>query len=124
MIAKGQNIDSIYVNLYTDSLKKGTYNYINIDGKLINGKYIPLDSTHLQFTTNEGFFSGNNLWLEPTTKAQKVTITVTVRKKPQLVKTFDVWIKQINNSGGLKTNVEVLKPAASKPTKKKRKSWF
>ena len=47
--AKAQKIDSIYVNLYTDSLKKGTYNYINIDGRLQNGRYIPLDSTSLSF---------------------------------------------------------------------------
>ena len=27
-----QKVDSIYFHLYTDSLKKGTYNYINVDG--------------------------------------------------------------------------------------------
>ena len=29
--SKAQKIDNIFVNLYTYSLKKGTYNYINID---------------------------------------------------------------------------------------------
>ena len=29
--AKAQKIESIHINLYTDSLKKGTYNYINVD---------------------------------------------------------------------------------------------
>jgi len=38
LFAKAQKVENIYVNLYTDSLKKGTFNYINIDGKLSNGK--------------------------------------------------------------------------------------
>jgi hypothetical protein len=33
--AKAQKVESIYVNLYTDSLKKGTYNYINIEGNYL-----------------------------------------------------------------------------------------
>jgi len=54
--AKAQKIDSIYVHLYTDSLKKGTYNYINIDGKLSNGRYLPLDTTDLVFSASDGKF--------------------------------------------------------------------
>ncbi|MBL0056604.1 MAG: hypothetical protein IPP31_10530 [Chitinophagaceae bacterium] len=41
LFARGQKVENIYVNLYTDSLKKGTFNYINIDGKLSNGRFIP-----------------------------------------------------------------------------------
>ncbi|MEO6720710.1 MAG: hypothetical protein ABIN67_10090, partial [Ferruginibacter sp.] len=56
-IVKAQKIDSIYVNLYTDSLKKGTYNYINVDGRLSNGSYLPLDSSQIIFKASAGKFS-------------------------------------------------------------------
>ena len=36
-----QKVDSIFFHLYTDSLKKGQYNYINIDGKLSDGRWMP-----------------------------------------------------------------------------------
>ena len=71
--AKAQKIDSIYVNLYTDSLKKGTYNYINVDGLLSNGRYLPLDSSQISFTASAGKFSGNSLWVEPDFANEKNT---------------------------------------------------
>ena len=74
-------MESIYVNLYTDSLKKGTFNYINIDGKLSNGKYLPLDSTHLIFWASAGKFSGNSLWIDRNFTPQKVDIKVIGFKK-------------------------------------------
>ncbi len=89
-----QKIDSIYVHLYTDSLKKGTYNYINIDGKLSNGHYLPLDSSFLDFKASDGKFYGNSLWLDPNFKKEKVTITVTLKKNPELSKHFDIYIKK------------------------------
>ena len=39
-LSNAQKIDSIYFHLYTDSLKKGTHNYINIDGKTSDGKWM------------------------------------------------------------------------------------
>ena len=40
--ARAQKVDSIYFNLYTDSLKKQVHNYINVDGKFSNGSWLPL----------------------------------------------------------------------------------
>ena len=54
--ASAQKVDSIYFHLYTDSLKKGFYNYINVDGKLSDGSWTPLDSTEILFTSDAGFF--------------------------------------------------------------------
>ena len=42
---KAQQIESIEFHLYTDSLKKGVYNYINIDGKMSDGSWRPLNTT-------------------------------------------------------------------------------
>ena len=92
--AKAQKVENIYANLYTDSLKKGTLNYINIDGQLSNGKYIPLDSTHLIFWSSAGKFSGNNLWIDRDFAAEKVDIKVTMRNNPALVKEFTIYVKQ------------------------------
>ncbi len=94
LFAKAQKVESIYVNLYTDSLKKGTFNYINIDGKLADGKFIPLDSNNLSFWSSAGKFNGNNLWIDTDINVSKVDIKVTVKNNPALVKEFTIYIKQ------------------------------
>ena len=58
---KAQKVDSLFFNLYTDSLKIGTYNYINVDGKLSNGSWLPLDSMQVIFTSSTGKMTGNIL---------------------------------------------------------------
>lgn len=107
-IAGAQKIDSLYVNLYTDSLKKGTFNYINIDGRLSNGRYLPLDSTHLIFTASAGKFSGNSLWLENDFATEKVTIKVVLRKEPSVFKQFEMYIKTRPDNEKLKTAEEII----------------
>jgi hypothetical protein len=120
--AKAQKIDSIYVNLYTDSLKKGTYNYINVDGLMNNGKYIPLDSTHLTFAASYATFKGNSLFIPWDFKEEKVTIKVALRNNPTLYKQFDMWIKTVDNVGTLKTADEILSDMQKQaPAKKKKK---
>lgn len=116
--AKAQKIDSIYVNLYTDSLKKGTYNYINIDGKLANGKYLPLDSSHIIFETSDGKFYGNSLWLDPGFSKEKVTIKAILRTNNSICKKFVVYIKKNEDPKILKTVDELLKE--KKISKKKK----
>ncbi|MEO6356841.1 MAG: hypothetical protein ABIU77_16640 [Ferruginibacter sp.] len=107
-IAKAQKIDSIYVNLYTDSLKKGTYNYINIDGKLANGRYLPLDTTDLNFTASAGQFKGNSLWIDRDFKQEKVSIKVVLKSNPAQHREFDIYIKQKPDDEHLKTAEEII----------------
>jgi hypothetical protein len=116
-----QKIDSIYVNLYTDSLKKGTYNYINVDGLMSNGKYIPLDSTHLTFTASYATFKGNSLFIPWNFNQPKVTIKVALIKNPMVFKQFDIWIKTVDNTGTLKTADEILNDMQKQPASKKKK---
>ena len=116
-VTRGQKIDSIYVDLYTDSLKKGTYNYINIDGKLSNGRYIPLDSTDLLFWCSDGKFYGNSLWIDRDFKKEKVFIKVVLRKNPKLSKEFTMCIKQRPDNEKLKSTDEILNEI-EKPKKK------
>ena len=119
--AKAQKIDSIYVNLYTDSLKKGTFNYINIDGRLSNGKYLPLDSTHLIFWASAGKFSGNSLWIDRDFTEEKVNIKVTLRNNPSLHREFAVFIKK-KPDPELKTVDELMKEMQGRSKSKKNKN--
>ena len=115
--ASAQKIDSIYVHLYTDSLKKGTYNYINIDGKLSNGHYLPLDSTQVIFSASDGKFFGNSLWIGPDFKKEKVTIRVVLRSNPGLKKSFDIYIKK-KPDPELKSMDEIIQQSNKKSRKK------
>ncbi|MEP7142828.1 MAG: hypothetical protein ABI707_08155 [Ferruginibacter sp.] len=119
-IARAQKIDSIFVDLYTDSLKKGTFNYINIDGLLPNGRYLPLDSTHLIFSASAGKFSGNSLWIDKDFNEEKVNIKVILRKNPAVLKQFDIYIKKKPDDEKLKTADEIMNDMRNdkKPKKK------
>ena len=117
--AKAQKVDSIYVNLYTDSLKKGTYNYINIDGLLSNGNYLPLDSTHLSFSSSYGKFYGNSLWIDRDCKVEKVDIKVIMKNNKSLCKNFVMYIKKKEDDQQLKTEKEILAEIRSGGKKKK-----
>jgi hypothetical protein len=116
LFAKAQKVETIYVNLYTDSLKKGTFNYINIDGKLSNGKYLPLDSTHLIFWASAGKFSGNSLWIDRDIAVRKVDIKVSLRNNPAMVKEFSIYIKQMPDPE-LKTMDEIMNRSKAKKGK-------
>jgi hypothetical protein len=121
---KAQKVDSIYIDLYTDSLKKGTYNYINIDGKLPNGRFIPLDTTDIIFTASDGKFSGNSLWIDPDFSKEKILIKVTLKSNPSMYKEFTIFIKKKPGDEKLKTLDDLMdetKPS-SKPSRKRKKS--
>lgn len=106
--SRAQQVDSIYFHLYTDSLKKGVYNYINVDGLLRNGNYYPLDSSHLIFTSSDGKWIGNNLILDKNFDKKFVTVTATLKKNPALQKTVTIYIKQKPDDEKLKTEEEIL----------------
>ncbi|GAB3011426.1 hypothetical protein GCM10027051_12260 [Niabella terrae] len=92
--AKAQHIESFYINLYTDSLKKGTHNYINVDGKMSNGRWKPLTSRELVFKTDYGKFEGNDLILPEQTTAKKVQVSVALKSDSSISKKITIWIKQ------------------------------
>ena len=118
-IAKAQKIEGIYVNLYTDSLKKGTYNYINVDGLLPNGNYTPLDSTSIIFWASDGKFYGNSLLIDKDFKKEKIHLKVTLRKNPALTKEFTMFIKKKEDNEKLKTTEELLRDLQNSKVKKK-----
>src|SRR5688572_6259456 len=116
---KAQKVDSLFFNLYTDSLKIGTYNYINVDGKFSNGRYLPLTNKELIFTSTGGKFDGNSLFLDSSFTDPKVTVKVTLKDNPSLWKEITIYIKQSKEVERLRTVEEILN--SPPPPKKKKK---
>mgnify|MGYP005826558613 CR=1 FL=1 len=112
-----QRVDSIYFHLYTDSLKKGTHNYINVDGKLSNGRWQPLTSKELQFSSSAGEFSGNDLVVPADFNTASITVKAVLKSNPTIWKEITIWIKTLPDPDILPTKEEILK---SKPKKKNR----
>jgi hypothetical protein len=109
LAAYSQKVDSIFFHLYTDSLKKGRHNYINVDGKLSNGKWLPLTSKEIQFSSSVGEFEGNDLVLPANMKEEKVTVKAVLKNNPAIWKEKTIWIKKLPEPDRLPTNDEILK---------------
>ena len=119
-LSNAQKIDSISFHLYTDSLKKGTHNYINIDGKTSDGKWKPLTAKEVTFTSNYGTFESNELILPDNPTVEKLTIKAILKSDPKLWKEITIWIKKKPDDELLPTTDEVLKNKSSKTGKSKR----
>jgi len=119
-LSNAQKIDSISFHLYTDSLKKGTHNYINVDGKTSDGKWKPLTAKEVTFTSNYGTFEGNELVLPDNPTVEKLAIKAILKSDPKLWKEITVWIKKKPDDEMLPTTDEVLKSKPSKTGKSKR----
>lgn len=118
-----QTLDSIFFNLYTDSLKKGTYNYINVEGHFSDGTYLPLSNKELRFSSTGGKFSGNSLFIDSSFTDDKVTVKAVVIRNPRLTKEIDIYIKRAPDNEKLPTMEDVMrsKRDTAEPTRKRRK---
>ncbi|WP_018610836.1 hypothetical protein [Segetibacter koreensis] len=106
--AVAQKVESISFNLYTDSLKKGVYNYINVDGKRTDGSYIPLMSDEVTFTSSAGKWDGNSLIIDSSYKLDSVVITATLKQQAEIKKNITIFIKKTDTNPPLKTEKELL----------------
>lgn len=107
----GQTFESFYVNLYTDSLKKGTFNYINIEGITTEGNVLPLDTNHVVFKATSGKFFGNSLWLDSSCNEESVTVTATLKGKIPKSETVVIFIKRNQDNEALPSEEEIIKKA-------------
>jgi hypothetical protein len=115
-----QKIDSIYFHLYTDSLKKGQHNYISVDGKLSDGRWEPLTSKEIEFSSSAGKFDGNDLILPADSKEEKVNVKVVLKSNPEIWKEVVIWIKTIPDPDHLPTLNDLPLSPPSKTKKKKK----
>lgn len=117
-----QKVENIYFNLYTDSLKKGFYNYISVDGKLSNGQWTPLDSTHILFLSDAGFFKGNDLFIDSSYKGETVKVKAILKKNPSIWKEVVIYIRKRGFEEPLKTNEEILEEMRNRNKKSKKRN--
>jgi hypothetical protein len=114
-----QKIDSIFFNLYTDSLKKGFYNYINVDGKYSDGTWLPLDTTHIQLTASGGTLTGNDIFIDSSYTCNFVKIKAVLKANPSIWKETIIYIRKRGFDEPLKTDADILNEL---PQKKKRRN--
>src|SRR5947208_3282239 len=116
-----QKVEGIYFHLYTDSLKKGFYNYINVDGKMSDGNWLPLDSNSVALSCNTGRFKGNDLFIDSSYRGDLVTVKAVLRKNPAIWKETSIYIRKRGFTEPLKTGDEILNDMDKEKTKRKRK---
>lgn len=119
--SSAQNVDSIYFHLYTDSLKKGFYNYINVDGKCSNGSWLPLSSKEVVFSTEADSalrFQNNDLFIDSSYKGDVVRVKAVLRSNPAVWREVIIYIRKRGFDEPLLTNEEILNEYR-KPVKKK-----
>lgn len=109
LFTHAQKVDSIYFHLYTDSLKKGTHNYINVDGRLSNGRWLPLTSKEIQFSSSAGSFEGNDLILPIDLKEEKVLVKAILKSNTAVWKEITIWIKKKPDPERLPTKEEIMR---------------
>jgi hypothetical protein len=114
LAGRAQQVDSIFFNLYTDSLKKGVYNYINVDGKLSNGHWLPLTNKEIAFTASAGKFEGNSLVIDTTFKGEKVTVKAVLKNNMAIWKEVTIYMKKTESSERLKTVDEIMNTPSSR----------
>jgi hypothetical protein len=117
-----QKVDNIFFHLYTDSLKKGFYNYINVDGKLSNGTWTPLDSTQVLLISDGGFFKGNDLFIDSSYKGETVRVKAVLKTDPSIHKEVVIYIRKRGFTEPLKTNEEILDEMRQKSAKGRQKN--
>ncbi|HEU4904469.1 MAG TPA: hypothetical protein VFT06_16805, partial [Flavisolibacter sp.] len=110
-------------HLYTDSLKKGFYNYINVDGRTTNGNWMPLSSQELDFSTNNDTclkFQNNDLFIDSAYAKETVTVKATLKSNPRVWKEVTIYIRKRGFDEPLKTNQEILDEMGRQPARKKK----
>lgn len=114
VLIQAQKVDSIFFHLYTDSLKKGTHNYINVDGKLSNGQWKPMTTREVKFSSSACEFSGNELIVPADCKEEKITITAELKADPSRRIERTIWIKKKPDDEVLPTKEEILRDMKGK----------
>ena len=124
-LGNAQKIDSIYFNLYTDSLKKGYFNYINIDGKTADGKWLPLSTEEVILTVNKDSalkFERNDLFIDSSYQKETVTVKAVLKENPKVWKEVTIYIRKRGFDEPLKTNQELLDDLKNQQKKSKKKN--
>ena len=113
-----QKVDSIFFHLYTDSLRKGQHNYINVDGKLSNGGWMPLSTKEIDLSCASAKFEGNELVIPFGFTEPKIIVKAVLKANPSIRIERTIWIRQ-NPDPDLPTREEIKQKGPGKKTKGK-----
>ena len=87
------------------------------------GKWWPLTSKDLDFTTTQGKFEGSNLIIPWEFTGASVTVTATLKSNPALTKSVTIWMKILPDPDILPTADEIMNRKSPRDsTKNKTKS--
>jgi hypothetical protein len=113
-----QTIDSIFFHLYTDSLKKGQHNYINVDAKFSNGRWQPLTSKEINLSSSAGTFQDNDLILPANFNEEKVRVKAVLKSNPEIWKEIIIRVKKLPDPEHLPAHDEILRPTSANKNKR------
>ena len=103
-----EKIKEIAFHLYTDSLKKGTYNYINVDALLANDRWLPLDTSRITFSSSVGQWFGNNLLVDTSFSKDSVVVKAFYKESPIMVIEKVIFIKKNKDPQSLPSMEDVM----------------
>jgi hypothetical protein len=90
-----------------------------VDGKLSNGRWMPLSAKEIKFTASACHFSGNELVIPPDFTGEKITIKAELKTDPKQVIERTIWIKKNPDPDKLPSVEEVLKENGKKNKRKR-----
>lgn len=124
-LGNAQKVDSIYFHLYTDSLKKGFFNYINIDGKMSDGTWVPLSTNEVILTAEKDSalkFKRNDLFIDSSYTKETVTVKAVLKENPKIWKEVTIYIRKRGFDEPLQSNQELLDDLKNQRQKSKKKN--
>lgn len=123
-VVTGQQVERLYFRLYTDSLKRGSWNYINVEGRLSNGKVVPLSAPALVLTSSAGRVEGNSIWLAWDHAPDSLKVVAFLRQQPGLRDSMVLHLQKVDFQLGAPTQDSLLQELNRRnrvPANKKRK---
>ncbi|WP_295118718.1 hypothetical protein [uncultured Chitinophaga sp.] len=102
---------------YTDSLKRGEYFYVNVEGIYSSGRILPLDTSRIRFTVNGAELHGQDLLLDRNdTMTKEIKVEAVYRLNSDMKINCIIPVKQGPDDPSLliKDVNEVLQPSRKK----------
>jgi len=87
-----------------------------------DGTWAPLDSTQILFTSDAGFFKGNDLFIDSSYKGETVRVKAILKTDPSIKKEVTIYIRKRGFTEPLKTNDEILDEMRQRSTKVKHRN--
>ena len=92
-----------------------------MDGKFSDGSWLPLDSSHIKFVANTGYFKGNDIFIDSSYKGDSIVVKAILRSNPAVWKEVTIYIRKRGFDEPLKTNDEILQDLRNRSRKNRQR---